>query len=88
MGIGRPVKPLILSAEDREKLRIIARRPKTSQQQALRARIILNCARSLSNAEVAQKLEVSRKKCVASIGGIPEARVFGAIHYRCMQFPP
>lgn len=60
MGIGRPVKPLILSGEDKEKLQVIARRPKTSQQQALRARIILYCARSLSNAEVAQKLEVSR----------------------------
>jgi len=38
---GRPLKELELTDEEREKLELIARRPKTSQRMALRARIIL-----------------------------------------------
>ena len=60
MAIGRPIKPLHLSAEETEKLRLLARRPKTSQALALRARIVLASAAGMSNSEVAEKLHVTK----------------------------
>lgn len=59
MAIGRPVASIDLSDIEREKLRLIARRPKTDQRDALRARIVLECADGLSNLEVAKKLGTS-----------------------------
>lgn len=56
---GRPTLPLLLDDESRQKLQLIARRPKTSQQQALRARIVLRCADRLTNTEVARELGCS-----------------------------
>jgi len=58
MSIGRPKKPLEISAEEREKLMMIARRPKSSQALALRARIVLSCEH-LSNSEVAGRLHIT-----------------------------
>src|SRR5579863_10117275 len=60
MRIGRPTKPLEMTAEERQKLELLARRPKSSQALALRARIVLNCAADLTNNRVAQKLNVTR----------------------------
>jgi hypothetical protein len=37
MAIGRPTKPLNVTAEDRQKLAMLARRPKSSQAVAMRA---------------------------------------------------
>ena len=59
MGIGRPTKPLDLTAEEREKLAMLARRPKSAQAMAMRARIVLGCDEGLSNAEVAKKLQIT-----------------------------
>jgi transposase len=59
MRSGRPRKPLEISEEDRGKLSVMARRPKSSQAMALRARIVLSCEQGMSNAEVAQKLQVT-----------------------------
>src|SRR3954466_7209542 len=59
MGIGRPTKPLDLSAEEREKLTMLARRPKSAQAMALRARIVLACDEGLSNGAVAKKLQIT-----------------------------
>jgi transposase len=59
MRTGRPKKPAEISEEDRNKLRIIALRPKSAQAMALRARIVLSCAQGMSNAEVARKLHVT-----------------------------
>ena len=42
--MGRPLTPLIMTDEERAELRGWARRPKTAQAMALRARIILLCA--------------------------------------------
>lgn len=56
----RPLKPLVLTDEEREKLEMIARRPKSAQRDALRAEIVLACAEGLSNMAVAEKLRVSR----------------------------
>jgi transposase len=59
MAIGRPTKPLILTFEEKEKLTMLARRPKSSQATALRARIVLGCAAGLSNGTVAKELEIT-----------------------------
>jgi transposase len=58
MPKGRPVKPLKLSKEQEEKLRLIERRPSSQQSLALRAKVILECAQGKSNLEVAKELGV------------------------------
>lgn len=60
MPTGRPKKPLALTTEEREKLRLLARRPKSSQALAMRARIVLQCAAGAANDEVAKKLGITR----------------------------
>lgn len=59
MSRGRAKVELKLSVEERQKLELIARRPKTSQRSAQRARIILACAQGLDNQQVAAALQVS-----------------------------
>src|SRR3974377_256241 len=59
MGSGRPTKPLEVTAEERQKLTLLARRPKTSQAMAIRARIVLGCDEGLSNSEVAKRLKTT-----------------------------
>ncbi len=59
MAVGRPTKPLNVTAEDREKLSLLARRPKSSQAMAMRARIVLGCGEGLSNGAVAKKLRIT-----------------------------
>ena len=59
MGIGRPTKPLDLTAEEREKLAMLARRPKSAQAMAMRARIVLGCDAGLGNGAVAKKLQIT-----------------------------
>jgi transposase len=59
MRTGRPLKPLTLQPEERTKLELMARRPKTDQRTAQRARIVLDCAAGLSNTAVAAKRGVT-----------------------------
>src|SRR5439155_16258717 len=61
MGVGRgPRLPmLVLAAEEREALQGLARRPRSAQALALRARVVLACAEGLSNSEVSRQLGVS-----------------------------
>jgi len=59
MRTGRPVKPLVLGEDDKAKLEMLARRPKTDQRTAQRARIVLACARGLSNRAVATRVGVT-----------------------------
>ena len=59
MRSGRPKKPLKITDDDREKLRMIARRPKSAQAMAMRARIVLSCGQGMSNSEVARKLHIT-----------------------------
>ena len=59
MRLGRRLKELVLSDEERTKLEQWARRPKTSQRLALRSRIVLQCAAGLTNTQVAQKLRIT-----------------------------
>jgi transposase len=56
MKTGRPKKELKISQEQRGKLEMLARRPKTDQRTAMRARIVLECAKGESNQAVAKRL--------------------------------
>jgi len=61
MARGRPLPSLEVSEEDRRVLEGYTRRRKTSQQLALRARIILRCADGESNMAVAHQLDTTRE---------------------------
>lgn len=61
MALGRPLVALELSAAERETLTRWARRPKTAQALALRARIVLACGRGLSNDVVATTFGTARQ---------------------------
>ena len=50
MAIGGPTKALNVTAEEREKLSMLAHRPKSAQALAMRARIVLACHGGASNA--------------------------------------
>src|SRR4030095_11910581 len=53
MRTGRPTPPVVLSAEERLTLEQWARRPTTAQGLAQRARLVLACASSKTNGEIA-----------------------------------
>ncbi len=59
MGRGRPIAPLTLTKEERETLERWARRPKSAQALAQRARVLLVCAEGLSNTVVATRLKLT-----------------------------
>src|SRR3978361_908459 len=59
MALGRPLQPLQVTPEERETLAMLARRPKSAQAMALRARLILGCAEGATNNAVAQKLRIT-----------------------------
>ena len=59
MRTGRPLNALALQPEEKTKLELMVRRPKTDQRTALRAGIILDCAEGLSNKAVAAKRKVT-----------------------------
>ena len=64
MGRGRPIALLALDGAERETLEQWTRRPKTAQELALRARIVLACADGRSNTGMAAELRV----CVDTVG--------------------
>ena len=59
MGRTRHHKPLLVTEDERRTLHQWARRPKTAQRLALRARIVLACADGATNRAVAGTLPVS-----------------------------
>jgi transposase len=59
IALGRPTKPLNVTPAEEEKLSMLARRPKSLQAIAMRARIVLGCAEGLSNGAVAKKLHIT-----------------------------
>jgi transposase len=65
---GRPKAELVLTGAEREQLGRWARRPKSSQALALRARIVLACAEGRDNKDVAAELRV-RESTVAKWRG-------------------
>src|SRR2546423_155506 len=58
MRTGRPIPPLVVTDGEREALQNWARRPKSAQALALRARMILLCAEGNTNTAAAGKLRV------------------------------
>src|SRR3954447_18354026 len=56
---GRPKAELVLTDAEREQLTRWARRARTSQALALRAKVVLGCADGLTNSEVAARLRVT-----------------------------
>jgi transposase len=61
MATGRPIPELKLTKAERETLEAWCRRPKSAQALAQRARMILLCAASHSNTEVAAELHVTKQ---------------------------
>jgi len=61
MRIGRPIPELVLTQDERESLMNWARRPKSAQALALRARIILACAEGKANTEVASQFRITKQ---------------------------
>ncbi len=61
MRKGRPARPVELTDDEREALQRFVRRRKTTQQLALRSRIVWRCADGLTNTAVAEELRVSRQ---------------------------
>jgi transposase len=61
MRIGRPIPPLILTVDERETLERGARRAKTAQAVAQRARVILGCAAGRTNTVVAHELRLTKQ---------------------------
>lgn len=64
MQPGRPKAELTLTTSERSELERLARRPKSSQALALRARIVLGCAEGATNSAVAAQLSI----CGATVG--------------------
>ncbi len=72
---------LVLSGDETAKLATMAKRPKSDQRTALRARIVLDCASGLSNTAVAAKHEVTlatvgkwrQRFLTARLGGLGDA---------------
>ena len=61
MRTGRPITPVSLASDEREALERWARRPKSAQALAQRARIVLECASGRPNTAVAQGLGVTHQ---------------------------
>jgi len=61
MRSGRPKMALVLNAEEQTVLSQWARRRKTAQALALRARIVLACAEKVSNQQVAAELGITQQ---------------------------
>lgn len=59
--MGRPLAALTISPSERERLELWARRRKTAQALALRARIVLLCASGVANTMVAEQLNVTKQ---------------------------
>src|SRR6266404_8798392 len=69
MRTGRPQRPLIVPAEDRERLESLAHRARSQPLLARRARVVLACAEGLDNQTVARKL-----RCAVGMVGKWRAR--------------
>jgi len=59
MRTGRPKQPLILTAEEYDRLQSLVHRARSQPLLARRARVVLACAEGLDNKAVARKLRTS-----------------------------
>ncbi len=76
---GRPKAALVLTEGERETLENWARRRKTAQALALRARLVLLCAEGLINLEVAQRLGVCKATVCCWRGRFVRKRLDGLL---------
>jgi|HubBroStandDraft_4_1064222.scaffolds.fasta_scaffold140521_1 transposase len=76
---GRPKAGLVLSDAEREQLSRWARRAKTSQALALRAKIVLACAEGRNNKEVAGQLRVTESTVARWRRRFTERRLDGLV---------
>lgn len=60
MRTGRPKQPLVLTDEERDRLKSLAHRARSQSALARRARVVLACAEGLDNQTVAKKLRCSK----------------------------
>lgn len=60
MALGRPKGELVVTSAEREALERWARRPKTAQALAQRARIVLACSTGVSNTAVAARMGLAK----------------------------
>jgi transposase len=74
---GRPKAGLVLTDAERDQLTRWARRAKTSQALALRARIVLACAEGKDNKAVAAELRMSEHTVARWRGGFTRKRLDG-----------
>jgi transposase-like protein len=58
--MARRMAELVLGEAERTELKLLSSRRKTAQALALRARIVLECARGLENQEVAASLGIAK----------------------------
>ena len=80
--MARPVRPLTITAEQRRALRAIVNRPSAPLRDHQRARIILNRADALSQAETAEAVGISRPMVIqweqrfrkAGLAGLVDAK--------------
>jgi transposase len=79
MSRGRPTVELLLTEDEREVLERYVRRGTTAQRLALRAQIVLLCARGLQNQKVAKRLRVSAHTVGKWRGRFAECRLEGLI---------
>jgi transposase len=77
--VGRPKTVLKLSFDERTQLEQWVRRGRTAQALALRARIVLRCARGASNNDVAKKLSVTPQMVSKWRGRFVELRLDGLL---------
>jgi transposase len=59
MRMGRPIPELVLTTEELETLQRWARRPKSAQALAQRARLVLACAQGKSNTAVSREMDLT-----------------------------
>jgi transposase len=79
MSRGRPTVELVVTEDEREVLERYVRRGTTAQRLALRAQIVLLCARGLQNQKVAKRLRVSAHTVGKWRGRFAECRLEGLV---------
>jgi transposase len=79
MRRGRPKAHLVISPTERKRLEGWARRPKTAQALALRARIVLRCAGGETNRGVAQGLGITEQTVCKWRGRFVKQRLDGLL---------
>jgi transposase len=85
---GRPKAGLVLSDAEREQLTRWARRAKTAQSLALRAKIVLACAEGRDNKAVAAELRITEHTVARWRGGFTRKRLGGLTDEKRPGRPP